>query len=474
MPVAALLAIAVPAILWGGDHGRGYSDQVNYHQRVIERFASELPSPGIRDYAGVMTPLYHLGQAVVLRVVGGAGAVAADHVTLLRLVGAVFGPLMLGVMWVAVGKWTRPAWTALLLMPLALSPYIVDSTVWILPDNMAWTMVAGILALCFARSSGGPRKLAIMGALLAVLVATRQSNIWLAAVVWAWAFVGDDRADRSMLAALRGWRSRARPTLAAIAATLPAFALLGYFYVTWGGRLQPPMWDEWYARKWNFSGIPFVLALVGLFSVFYVGFLLPTAWRLIRWRPRALLIWGLLAAAVSAIPRSDYDMSQGRYGAIWSIADRFPCPMGRSLLLIALAGAGGMALVCWAAALGFRRRWILLAALAAFGATQIKNPWLYQRYAEPLLLMLMTLSAAAIQGTLGRSAWHGGEGRRAEGPGDGEDTGSEVPLAGLLRVGGVAALALILAALTVQNLRGGGEVKVMAPGEIGHPPSTRR
>ncbi|MCC6429088.1 MAG: hypothetical protein IT435_19995 [Phycisphaerales bacterium] len=465
VPVAILLGIAIPNILSGNNRGRGYSDQVNYHQRVIETFIQQWPSPDISNYAGVMTPMYHLMQAGIAHWFG------ADTRTL-QLLGAIFGPLAAVILWLGVSRLSGPLLAILLALPLAASPYIVDSTIWLLPDNMSWALVAGILVTCFGfpADAGRYRRMAAAGAMLLVLIATRQSNIWLAAVVWACAWVDDDPPEQSLGRTLADWRRRSPRALTSVLATLPAFALLGYFFWLWGGRLQPPMWDEWYARKWNPSGVPFVLALVGLFSAFYAGFLLPAVWQLLRRRMGLLFAAAIVGAIVCAIPRTDYDMSQGRYGAIWSIADKFPAPAGRSLLMIALGAAGSAALVCWGSALDFRRRWVFLGAIAAFTATQVRNPWLYQRYAEPLLLMLFGLAAAAI--------WHGrmsaGMSGKTDPAATTDDRDALGRLAGGLRYVGPAALSVLLAAMVIQSLRGGAEVKIMPPGEIGHPPSKQR
>ncbi len=487
VPVAVLLAAAIPNILSGNHRGRGYSDQVSYHQRVIETFAAQWPRPDISDYAGVMTPLYHLVLAAV------SPAVSGD-VKSLQLIGAIFGPLTLVVLGMGVlalvGVRSRASAGlgslvgCLLVLPLACCMYIWDSTIWLLPDNMAWALVAGILAMCFGPpreagyAGGRSARLAAAGAMLLVLIGTRQSNIWLAAVIWTWALVMDESAEETMVGVLGDLKPRAARVLVGVLATLPAFALLGYFYMTWGGRFQPPMWDEWYARKWNASALPFVLGLVGLFSVFFAGFWGPAGIELLRRRAWVVIGAGVLGAVLAAAAPSDYDMSMGRYGAIWSIADKFPGVAHRSLLLVGLGGVGGAALACWCAALDFRGRWVLLATLASFGATQLKNPWLYQRYTEPLLLMVFALAAGSV--------WRREHDERRAGASLGDASvlrfgtvGSRLAdmtgrIAMPARFAGPVVLALVLGAMGYATMRSAGEVTPLPEGEIGHPPSARR
>lgn len=469
LPVAILLAIAVPNILSGNDRGRGYSDQVNYHQRVVETFSRQWPAPDLSDYPGVMTPLYHLLQAFVHRHI-------TDDWRLLQFFGSIWGPITLLVVW--VGIWTASGLRigslrhAALLLPLTCSMYVWDSTAWLLPDNMAWAIVAAILALCFGpvRDPGRYRSIAAAGALLLVLIATRQSNIWLAAPIWVWAALRNDPDGQTLAGAFADPAPRIKRGLIAVIATLPAFILLGWFFVTWGGRLQPPMWDEWYARKWNPSAGPFVLSLVGLFSVFFAGVLLPTAIDLLRRRPLVVLASMLITLAIGVSAPSTYDMSQGRYGAIWSLADKFPSISGRALLIVGLAALAGPALVCWATALDFRRRWVFVTALAAFAATQYKNPWLYQRYADPLLLILFALAAASLAGPLARVA---AERRRVHAVG--------CPLADFCEnlarpaaIAGPVILAILLGLMGVQTMRSATTPTILPPGSIGHPPTVRR
>jgi hypothetical protein len=509
IPIAILLTVAIPNILSGNSRGRGYSDQVNYHERVIVQFGAQWPAPDLSDYPAVMTPLYHLLMSLIYEFV-------TDSIRILQLVGSIFGPMTLLALWWGVmstmprgasdsrrGLATdhatgggSPAWldaiVALsLMLPMACCMYVWDSTIWLLPDNMAWAMVAAVIALCFSERFTTMR-LILAGVFLAVLIATRQSNIFLAACLWTAAYLRDDPDDHTLPRAV-GDLGRRIPRLATgVVATLPAFGVLAWFWNHWGGRVAPPMWDVWYARKWNPAGGAFVLALCGLYSVFFAGYLLPAAWRLLRGRWWMLAAAGVGGALVALACKTDYDMSQGRYGAIWSLADKVPAPMGRSLFITALSASGGVALVCWAVAMDFRRRWVFVTAFAAFAATQFKNPWLYQRYAEPLILILFILAAASIirreraitasVGDAGRTgsstaasstadADFGTRDGRADADGVARLIGRAAPA---LRILGVAALAMILAAMAIATMRGASEVKILPAGDVGKPPSAKR
>lgn len=471
IPVALLLLVAIPNILSGNNRGRGYSDQVNYHERIIADFSAQWPRPDLSDYPGVMTPLYHL-------ILAGIDHAIAPQIRTLQLIASVFGPLTI----IVAGWWAsrtgRGLTTLALLLPLAACMYIWDSTIWLLPDNMAWMLVAAIVGMFMLGAPARPPRmhttLAIAGVLLAVLIATRQSNIWLASLAWMYAFVRDDDDSQTLPAALGDLRTRIGPVVLAVLWTLPAFLVLAWFYRTWGGRFQPPMWDEWYARRWNLSAPAFVLGLIGLVSLFFAGFWWKTLIHLVRTRTGWMVLAFISAGLAAAIGRSDYDMSMGRYGAIWNIADKFPSVGGRSLLMVGLSAMAGPIIAAWAMSLGFRARWIFLTALAAFGTTQLKNPWLYERYVDPLLLVLFAFAGASVvmrenagtRPTFTSAPAFGTPGSAVE-----DAVGRMSPAA---RIAGPIVLALLFAAMGLQTLRTAREAKVLPPGEIGSPPLARR
>jgi hypothetical protein len=469
--VILLLGVVIPNILSGNNRGRGYSDQVNYHARMIATFAEQWPSPDISDYPGVMTPLYHLMLAGVVHVFD-AGVRA------LQLLASVFGPLTLIVTGCMAARTGRGLLTLTLLLPIAACMYIWDSSIWLLPDNMAWMLVAAILGMfLLAKPSAGTAmyvRLGVAGVLLAILIATRQSNIWLASLAWVYAFTQPDPDDQTLPAALGDAQRRVIPVLIAVLTTLPAFLVLAWFYKTWGGRFQPPMWDAWYARKWNPSAGAFVLALTGLLSLFFAGFWGPMFVRLLRTRTSWMILAFLGAGLVAMIGRSDYDVSMGRYGAIWNIADKFPSVGGRSLFMVGLSAIAGPIIAAWAMSLGFRARWIFVTTLAAFGATQFKNPWLYERYVDPLLLILFAMASAAIvlredakrYADIPAQPSFGTLGSRLE------STASSV--SGPVRFAGPVVLALLLGAMGLLTLRSAKDVKVLPEGDIGDPPAAKR
>jgi hypothetical protein len=473
VPAVLIMAVfALGVILSGTDKGRGAADQINYHQRVIEQFASQLPKPDLTNYVSATTPLYHLVQAGVYRYI-------TNDLRVLRVLGLAVSLGLLVIVWRSVSASASARQSMALLLPIACSIYVLDPAAWLLPDNAAWCLVALILGTAMG-DRFRPRELVVLGAAMAVLVLTRQSHLWAAGVIWAGTFLA------------AGWRPASPPesgvllanldrrvprTLLAMAATIPAFVIVAYFWKLWGGRLTTPVFEAWYTRKTNPSALPFLLSLTAIYSVFFAGYLLPAFSALIRgraWLLAAGLIFGIAAWAIAP---TNYDLDQGRYGGIWSIARKLPMLGSRSLFILGCSAAGGVMLVCWARALDFRRRWIFLGAVAAFFAAQCVNPWVYQRYCEPYFLILLAIAAAVVAG---QGLKVGGESEAAsEGPDALEPTTSDAlwviasarsKVIRTLRFFGPIALAGLLLAVSLNELRTAKPVVLLPPGAVEDPP----
>lgn len=397
IPAVLITAVfALGVIFSGTDKGRGAADQINYHQRVIRQFAEQLPTPDFRNYVSATTPLYHVAQAVLYRHI-------TSDLRVLRMVGLAITLGLVVIVWRFVSAQASPRITMALLLPMACSIYVLDAGAWLLPDNAAWCLVAVILGMGLGeRVRLG--EILMLGVGLAVLVLTRQSHLWIAGVIWAMAFLSaswgrpltpQTQESDALLANLDRRIPRA---LIALVVTIPSFLIVAWFWRLWGGRLVPPIFVEWYARGSNPSAPVFLLALGAVYSAFFAGYLLPAFSMLLRRRVWVLALGAGIGLLAWLAAPSNYDLDNGRYGGLWSIARKLPMLGERSLFMLGGAVAGGILLACWAAALDFRRRWIFLTAIAAFFTAQCANAWLYQRYCEPFFLILFALAAASIAG----------------------------------------------------------------------------
>lgn len=433
--VGLFLAVAVPMIVTQHDRGRGRFDQVNYHEPAIYRFAEQLPTPDVSNYLSATTPAYHLILAVVSKYI-------SESLVILQLVGmlATVGLLTLLVRWLTPRA--GPAQAAVLGLAFVSSLYVFSAGVHLLPDNMAWLGVLACLLIALR-----PRFDAVTliggGAVLLVLVLTRQSHLWAAGplLAAAWlgsAFAGDRSPIREVGGLLGELPSRLGRTAVMALAILPAFGAVWWFSRIWGGLTVPIYHD--YMQGPNPATPAIVLAQLAVIAVFHAGYLIVPAWRLVRTKPVTVALVILAGLAVAVIPETTYDPDSGRYSGLWNIANKAPDLAGRTnSLLLVLVPAGAVALAVWVSAVGARSRWVLLAAAAGFTAavTMTFNAWV--RYHEPFLLLFSAIGSGLI--VLQERSDAGDSADR--------DAGRPGSLLGLMRLAGPAVLALLLAAVTV-------------------------
>jgi hypothetical protein len=434
--------LAGAGALWGTrwTRGRAACDQYDYHLRAIVRFARELPRPDLHDYPSATTPGYHLVLAAVARLVSENALflqVAAGAFTIALLV--VFGR-SLARAGDRAGR--SPLELVALAIPLVASPYVFTSGVWLLPDNAGWLLALLALWPCFH----GPmtaRKLAWYSVMLGLLALVRQSHVWVAAPICAAAWM--DRTpwlDDAIAGAWTRPSKRMSLTIRAMLACIPGIVILAAFAREWRG-LTPPSFHAQHlitgGSGINWATVPFMLALVAVFSPFYLGWLWPGIAKLWRESRPLVVLLAIGAIAWSIVPETTFQR-EPRSGGLWAVVglldDSGMVIAGHtSPLILILAPVGAIMLAAWIALIDDKRRWIVAAAVVAFIAAQSANANCWQRYHEPFLLMLFGLVAAAY----GASGEMAGSLRRPS------------TLAGL-RIAGPLALAALLAAVTVGGL----------------------
>lgn len=409
--VLVFILTAWPVILSGSQRGRMAADQIDYHELVVRQFLADFPRPDFSDYRSATTPGYHFVVAAAARVVG-------DSRVTLQILGSLFTIALLGVLGWAVGTRAPPTMALALCAPVLASLYVWPAGVWLLPDNAGWLGVLAILLIAL-RSTVCARTYLVGGVVLALLVFMRQIHLWPAACLWTAAWLGSARDEDPASPYLADeWHALTRepkPRFAraglAIAATLPAFAVVAAFASLWGG-LTPPMFQGEVVGEVGHQGLnpaaaPFVLSIFAIVSVFYLGFLgAPIGWMLTRGK-RWALVAAIAGAAVALLPATTFDQDAGRWTGLWNIAGALPSMGGRtSLLILLLSAAGGVFVLLWALAVPRRDRWVLLAALVAFMAAMTASQELWQRYVEPAVLMLVILLAVRTAPVDPRSPMH--------------------------------------------------------------------
>jgi hypothetical protein len=394
------LGAAIPLIAGGHMRGRGAGDHIKFHMPVIRAFADQMPSPDLSDYDSATTPGYHLLMATASLAVGTTDLS-------LQTVNTLITCALLALLATACARRAGPATATLVCLPFLASLYVFTSGVWLLPDNLGWLGVLVVLLLAL-RDRFEARTLLIAGAALVMLVFVRQIHIWTAAALWTAAYVCPPRrrprihgnagatSAPALLDLLADIPARLRGTLEMGIVTIPAFLLLVIFLSIWGGLIPP----QFQAKYHGFSPATpaFVLALLAIYSCFFGADLwapLVDLWR----RHRPVLIGAIAIGLLCALlPATTYSEPDGRYSGIWNIVRKIPTIGGRtSPLFVALAPLGAAALCAWAHALPRRMTWVILASLGAFIAAQSASPMLWQRYNEPLLLMVVAIMASSVR-----------------------------------------------------------------------------
>ena len=375
--------------------GRAYLDQMRFHEQVIRTFGIQWPRPDLHDYASATTPGYHLALTAFGHWFNGSR-------TTLQFVSL---GISLALVWLFGSAIARRAaargidWpTALAVaLPFVLSPYVIMSDAWLLPDNAGWLGVLFMLLLALRPQYRWIDALA-GGLVLAALVFTRQNHLWCAGLIWLWSWLASGPFDRWSLNQLLA-RSYERMVGAAWAVvfSLPAFAIVAYFFKLWQQGLTPPHFRDQHAGG-NAATPAFSFSLIALYSMFFVAWLWPALVRL--WREQRLLVIATAAAGlvVAIIPETTY-LREPRSSGLWNIVkfldDHKLTIAGRtSPLILLLSPIGAICLAAWLSLLNARDRAIFLAALAGFTIAQSFNANAWQRYLEPMFLIVLALMAA--------------------------------------------------------------------------------
>lgn len=430
--VGAYLALAIPLWLIGAKSDRVGGDQDMYHLPTIRLFAEQWPRPDLHDYQSATTPGYHLLLAAVAKYVD-------DHSVTLQLFAALFTVLMLSMFGVLVarrasvrttgggnasaGADSIPWFAIAAALPVIGSQYVSTAGIWLLPDNAGWLGVIIVLGLAL---SGRVSRRVLIGAAvaLALLVCVRQNHIWVAGALVLAAWLGEPKptddvlgypplSSRDLRLLVSEPTNRARRALAALLACVPAIAVLAAFVLTWHGLVPPSFQGQ--LKGGNAAAPAFALALLGIYGVFYGGYLVQPLMQIMLTRP--LLLVGLLALALAAaLVPSTLASIPNNFGGLWSIVAKMPTIGGHtSVLILVLAIVGMLTLVSLLVGCARRDRWVLLAALAGFIAAQSASAVCYQRYMEPLLLIVLGLGAAGIHARLS-PAWRWERAARVVGP----------------------------------------------------------
>jgi hypothetical protein len=455
-----------------GAAGRAGFDALNYHVPTIARFADQLPKPDLSDYLSATTPGYHLIMALLGLVTPTNVGAAVIGVVLAQMAATgLYGRVWHIRSWLVARGEARSKESSIgvtwlcglcITAPLLTSVYVFTSSAWSLPDNLAWAGVA--FALVTSMHFRHSLLVYVFAALsLILLVFVRQIHLWAAApiVIAAWMSAGIQSGlpVRLVETSDAGWSwrdllftqldRRMKRVGLAVLCLLPAFALVGYFVHVWGG-LTPPTFQGQYPvdmskpallRLVNApAALAFVLALFGVFGSFFAAWWGPAAIRGLKHsRGRMVLgagaVVGLLAAV---IPATTYSMEQGRWSGLWNIAAKLPTVGHTSVLIAGLSMLGGVIVAAMMLGMRVSQAAVLATSVAGFAAAQMASFQLWQRYNEPFVLLVLIVCAGPLLASR-------------------DVTEPARPLSAAwwwrLRIAGPLVLAVLLGAVTVNELR---------------------
>lgn len=353
-----------------------------YHTPAIERFASQLPTPDYSDYSSATTPGYHTVLAVPTKF-GASNPV-------IRIIASIYTFFIVVILAIPLAQ--KYHWLAFpMMLPLLASNYFIFSGVWLLPDNSGWLGVLIILLLAF-NPKPTFKTHALAGITLFVLIYFRQVHIWAAASIWLAAWLGStDQTPQSptLNSFFSNLPKRFSRSIIAFLCTIPAFLLLAYFIKLWGGLVTPTFKDEHHGP--NPATPAFILLQIAILSIFFLPILLPQLSRVFKETKATLYIAAALAVPLAIYPYSSYNHDVGRSSGWWNVIYKLPVLMDRSPIYVVGALVGSIMLVAWGSLLNTRDRWIFAGTLLAFTLAQTANLESWQRYHEPMLLIMLML-----------------------------------------------------------------------------------
>lgn len=355
VPVAALVVPAALIVALGPSFGSWGHDQDQSHLPTIRTFAEQWPAPDLRDYSSTTGPAWHLLLSLLLR----AGAPE----TVLRATAIAAGAALVVMAWTVLRRSVAPSVAAAAALPIACSSFVLGGSAWITTDVPAALCMMLALAALTAPAGASPAS----GLWAAIAAGVRQPLGWISVpILWV------------------AWRERSWRLAAT--ALLP-IAVVGALVLLWGG-LTPPTFRAQHDRGVNPAAVTLMLSLAGLWGL---PFVLAGRDRM-PWAPVGGVALAALAFALS-FP-SSHAYGQGRWGGpLWQLVAIAPAPAERSIVLVALAVLGAACVTALAvracrAGQGATCS-VLLVSLAMTALANAANSQAWQRYADPVLLLLI-------------------------------------------------------------------------------------
>jgi hypothetical protein len=385
------IAIVVPGIIYDKNNTFQAIDQNYYHLPQPVDFGKLYPSKT------ATTPGHHLILSWVSKTFSNGRADAKAFSV--RIANALFGlGLLLSVWWlVYIGGIYNIVESTYLVLPLLFSYQFLGSAIWVMTDNasLLWVTLSLLLLILPISLNRNRWTLSLAGIFASLAVFYRQTHIWL--------------VIPTLLRLFKESQKRVNWSLY-ILALLPVLLVLGYFLSLWHGLLPPEFVREHIqeSNRFNFTVLPFVTSLFGVFSLFYVGYLFKELQNFKASELYGLVICSLVVGLSLAILfPSNYDKEAGRYGGwLWIFVKNLPTLYDRSILFLMLSPLGTVLMSLWYKVTTHNRNsndllvFVSMLAWTIVGTTSMRT---YQRYYETLILITLTFLASRQQKHASRS-----------------------------------------------------------------------
>ncbi|MFN9993657.1 MAG: hypothetical protein ACK54H_09945 [Phycisphaerales bacterium] len=388
--IAAAVAIAPLCALWiiifftHRIPWRVHYDQSLYHEPAIRAFMHQWPDIDLYDYLSATTPGYHLILAAF------AGAFG-DSANVMRIASGIIALLLVGLFGAAMSSRVKPIVAGFLAWPLACSMYVVQSGVYLLPDNLGWLGVCAMIVMAL-RTNPGILCISFMGLWLIFVVMARQLHAWTFGLVLVAAWLSDTDSRERYIgpALLRNFAGKFSKLVVAILAVSPAMLLLYGFVRMWDGPV-PPRFATQYSGGFNAASTAFLLSLIAVIGIFQLPTFAPTLATMWRTSRRSVWISAISGFIAAAITPTMYDYPSGRRSGLWNIAAKLPNIGHSSVLILVLSTVGAIVFLALLKPLRARDRIVMCATFGGFCIATAAGVELWQRYTEPFVLMFITL-----------------------------------------------------------------------------------
>jgi hypothetical protein len=398
--VGLFVPLAIIVIASGSMPGRIAYDQKLYHDVAVAQFVREWPRFDFYDYLSATTPGFHVFMAGVVRAAGG-GWESAGRAQVMQIASACVSVVFFGLIAWLAGRRAGGLKGLACAMPCLASVYLFTPGVYAIPDNFGWLLVLAILAIALSR------KVTLAGmvvgcALLVLLVGVRQIHAWTGGLLLVAAYLGSETSQNQSGSVgewlFGGWGTRMGRAALAGLAVVPAALVLLYFVNLWSG-LVPPRFATWYIPKTlpemlRTPAPAFVLAMIGVYGLAYVGIWGGALHRLWTTGRVWLFTAALAGLGLGLLSPTTYNYDAGRRTGIWNFADRSAVAGYASPMIVGLAVLGAIILAAMLSQQRTRERLVLLAALVGFCVSLAPSVEVWQRYVDPMVLIVLALMAS--------------------------------------------------------------------------------